>query len=391
LNNSAEGASVPGGGRKYRAAVVGGAGTWGRHYLAAYADHPSCELVALVDRARDRRQVFADHFGIRATYDTVEDLLRREVPDIVSIVLPVAYSGPAVIACAEAGVKAISCEKPIAASLHQADEMVRVCRERGAALGCSTVYWEAPCLVECAQWIQEGHIGQLTAAAIPRGLPNEMSGGGCLQLAELRLLTGMEVEWVEGWTLPPPPGHPWPDDVQEEERDCPGYGRLGLSGGITCEIPEPRPSAQVPCRVSVVGEEGQVWAGHPRPVLVVGRGATSTPVYPRFLRVDGETHFRPAVDRLVRALETGEEALCSGHDFRQVLEVAIALNLSAQQGHRRVSLPLEDRSLRIMPQPYRWKGGDEAGWASGGYKGPPGLPRPRTPRHGTHHRHGARD
>ena len=41
--------------RKYRVAVVGGAGTWGRHYLHAYAEHPDCEIVALVDRTRDRR------------------------------------------------------------------------------------------------------------------------------------------------------------------------------------------------------------------------------------------------------------------------------------------------------------------------------------------------
>ncbi len=40
--------------KKYRVAVVGGAGTWGRRYLRAYANHPDCEIIALVDRARDR-------------------------------------------------------------------------------------------------------------------------------------------------------------------------------------------------------------------------------------------------------------------------------------------------------------------------------------------------
>ena len=54
---------------KYRVAVVGGAGTWGRHYVRAYAEHPDCEIVALIDRAKDRRQAFADRYGI----DTVCD------------------------------------------------------------------------------------------------------------------------------------------------------------------------------------------------------------------------------------------------------------------------------------------------------------------------------
>ncbi|MCZ6675895.1 MAG: Gfo/Idh/MocA family oxidoreductase, partial [Candidatus Poribacteria bacterium] len=61
--------------KKYRVAVVGGAGTWGRRYLRAYANHPDCEIVALVDRAWDRRQAFADRYGIRVVYDTLDDLL----------------------------------------------------------------------------------------------------------------------------------------------------------------------------------------------------------------------------------------------------------------------------------------------------------------------------
>ena len=59
--------------RKYRVAVVGGAGAWGRRYLEAYAGHPDCEIAGLVDRARDRRQEFADHYGIDAVFDDVEE------------------------------------------------------------------------------------------------------------------------------------------------------------------------------------------------------------------------------------------------------------------------------------------------------------------------------
>ena len=118
--------------KKYRVAVVGGAGTWGRFYLRAYANHPDCEIVALVDRARDRRDAFAERYEVETVFDTVDELFAVEVPDIVSIILPVGHNPETVIACAEAGVKAVSCEKPIAVELSQADEMVRVCRERTA-------------------------------------------------------------------------------------------------------------------------------------------------------------------------------------------------------------------------------------------------------------------
>mgnify|MGYP001282938599 FL=1 len=77
------------------------------------------------------------------------------------------------------------------------------------------------------------------------------------------------------------------------------------------------------------------------------------------------------IEQIIRATETGNEVLSSGDDFRHALEIAIAIKLSANNGHERVTLPLEDRSLRLYPHPYRLLGGDVAGWQSIGYAGPP--------------------
>ena len=74
------------------------------------------------------------------------------------------------------------------------------------------------------------------------------------------------------------------------------------------------------------------------------------------------------------AAEEGADSVpCSGHDYRQALEIALALALSDRQDHRRVSLPLDDRSLKLYPHPYRLQGGDVAGYESIGYAGPPVL------------------
>lgn len=357
--------------KAYRVAVVGGCGQWGRHYLRAYAEHDACE-VTLVDRSVERRNKFASHFGIGDVRTELEEVLTDDPPDIVSLILPVGQSHDAVIACAEAGVKVVSCEKPIAVSLAEADEMVRICEERGTLFGCGTACWEVPHLLETAAWVREGHIGALTAAAIPGGLPREVSGAGCVQLTMLRVLTGMEVNWVEGWELPPVEGWHAPPDEDPADVDCPAYGRLGLSGGITCEVPEPQEGKG--CRVWISGENGQVWLGHPRSVLIQGDGATASPVYPEFLMADEpDEFFVRVIKRLMHAHDTGDMK-CSGHDYRQALEIAIALKQSAQQDHKRIELPLTDRSLRIFPHPYRLRGGDVAGWESIGYTGPPDLP-----------------
>ena len=63
----------------------------------------------------------------------------------------------------------------------------------------------------------------------------------------------------------------------------------------------------------------------------------------------------PASTGLSRALEEGREPWTSGGDMRRALEIGIALRESHRRDHvPPVSLPIEDRSLRILPSPGRW-------------------------------------
>lgn len=375
-----------------RVAVVGAAGTWGRYYLGAYDRSPDCEVVGLVDEATERVSVLAQRFGVSQVYRHIEELLAVEVPDIVSAIVPVSQNFPVVAACANAGVRVVSCEKPIDFSLAQADALVELCRSQGTLFACGQCCWAVPLMTECFNWVSAGNIGEVTAASIPGGLPTEVSGGGCPQLAAIRLLVGQEVSWVEGFSLPPRPTYetlPGGLDALPHEADCPAYGRLGFPNGAVCTIPRPStaleldsdsleedgPRERAPTLpfLSVTGTHGQLWLGKP-PVLIQGVGATAGPVYPAFLSTpefDGIDMFDPTIKRLVYAHRTGTEPISSGHDYRQALELAIALKLSAMEGHRRVELPLANRSLRAFPHLYRLHGGDKAGWQTIGYAGPP--------------------
>ena len=51
----------------------------------------------------------------------------------------------------------------------------------------------------------------------------------------------------------------------------------------------------------------------------------------------------------------------------------MALVRSACSGHQRIALPFADRSHKLYPHPYRFRGGDLAGWRSIGYDGPPAM------------------
>ena len=310
-------------GRTYRVAIVGGAGMWGQRYLRAAVEHEAIEPI-LVDTA-ERRHEFATHHGIEDVYASLDELLAAEIPDVACCIVPSQIGVDAVLQCAEAGVRAVSCEKPIALELAAADHAVARCRELGVAFGCATAHFEVTFLAETAAWLAAGHIGAITGAAIPGGLPVEVSGAGCVQLTMLRGLLQREVEWVEGWTLPSVEGYRAPE-ADELTSDCPAYGRLGLTDGIVCDVPEPS-AGHVPCRVSVTGENGQVFLQRPEPVFLLGTGAATSPVRPDFLEQEAsQWSMGPALQRLLDAVDTGaSEVPCSGHDYRQALEIAIAL------------------------------------------------------------------
>ena len=360
--------------KKYRVAVVGGAGTWGRFYLRAYANHPDCEIVALVDRARDRRGAFAERYGVETVFDTVDELFAVEVPDIVSIILPVGHNPETVIACAEAGVKAVSCEKPIAVELSQADEMVRVCRERGTAFGCGTGYWDAPYLLEIADWIRAGNIGPLTGAAIPGGLPTEVSGGGCVQLTIMRLLTGMEVEWAEGWTLPPQAGWMPPVEFEAVETDSPSLrSRWDYPVESSAKLSSHKQSRKGSVPLRLPEKMDGYGLALPSQSLSKDRGLLQRRFSRNFWIVPEKTGLHQPLNG-----SCGQwiPARCTLQWTR--------LPSSTRNRHRSKTVrPTVDMDgfpcrwkivfLKIYPHPYRLKGGDVAGWQSIGYTGPPSV------------------
>ena len=133
------------------------------------------------------------------------------------------------IACAEAGVKGVSTDKPIAATLSDADEMVGACESQGIVLSGGALVRARPEVQEVASWIRDGQFGELTGASV-HSWSQEISGGGCHIVSLLRLWTGAEVEEVIGWAEP--------EDILASDCDwgLTVNGRFKLSKGIDCPV-----------------------------------------------------------------------------------------------------------------------------------------------------------
>lgn len=105
------------------------------HHAPAYLSHPDTELVALADIKPENALAYAEHFTIKpAIYPDYRAMLAEAKPDIVSICVWTALHPEIVIGCAEAGVRAIHCEKPMAPTWGEARKMAAACEAAGVQL-----------------------------------------------------------------------------------------------------------------------------------------------------------------------------------------------------------------------------------------------------------------
>lgn len=115
--------------QEIRAGVIG-AGAFGRLHAQKYASLPGVRLVGIADVSEVRAQTLANDFGVTAFAGW-----RAMLPhvDIVTIAAPARYHGEIGVGCLNQG-KHVFIEKPLAATMREADALVRVSEARGAVL-----------------------------------------------------------------------------------------------------------------------------------------------------------------------------------------------------------------------------------------------------------------
>jgi len=152
----------------------------------SYRRNEHAELVAVA--AIDNLKEFASQWNIPHVYEDYNEMLKREDIDLVSVCVPNFLHHRVVLAAARAG-KHIVCEKPLATSLADAVEMVRVCRENRVKLFYAEDWVFAPALRRTEQILAEGAVGRICyvkgkechlGTHSPYAKKKETCGGGCL-------------------------------------------------------------------------------------------------------------------------------------------------------------------------------------------------------------------
>lgn len=139
-----------------------GTGFMGRTHAAAWRElgHP----VSVYSRNAERGAAFAAEHGATAVADFAELL---EQVDVVDICTPTDTHAELTLAAARAG-RHVICEKPLARTPAQAQEMIEVCRTNEVRLFPAHVLRFFPLYVFAREAVQAGRVGQLTKLSFGR-------------------------------------------------------------------------------------------------------------------------------------------------------------------------------------------------------------------------------
>ena len=141
-----------------------GAGDIARKRVApAIRDLANCEFVSVSRSRADLAEEFAREFGARKWFRDWHELIKDSQIDAVYIATPVYLHAEQTIAAAEAG-KHVLCEKPMAVTAAECDQMISACRANNVKLGIAYYRRFYPAVIRAKQIIASGEIGKVGVA-----------------------------------------------------------------------------------------------------------------------------------------------------------------------------------------------------------------------------------
>jgi predicted dehydrogenase len=146
------------------------------------------QLVAVASREKSKAKAYAATWEIPHAFEGYQALLESDLIDAIYISLPNHLHAEWSIKAMQAG-KHVLCEKPIALSISEVDQMIEASKKYDRVLAEAFMYRHHPQIKIAGQWVQSGKIGdpllvhsqfnyKLTGSRNVRQIPEY--GGGCL-------------------------------------------------------------------------------------------------------------------------------------------------------------------------------------------------------------------
>jgi len=306
------------------------------------AAHDQVQLVAGSSRDEPRRKRFTERMNLENTYSDWQKMLDSENLDIVAVATYTPFHAEIAIACAQAGVRAVICEKPLTTRLSDSDRVIDACKRNNTLLAVNHLRWKHPIWYAVRDEIEERTIGQISHMTIhwPSG---RMGCFGTHMFDAASFLLDSRPDAVSGVLDPVVP----PDCRGPEFHDPGGWGIVRFDNGVRAHIEAPT-SISLPFGFRILGSLGWIDVGVGKDVASVHlwTGRTRTITCPP----DRPSSLATGVDEIVTCLAGGGDISSTGQNARDALEVIMGFHVSNKSAGQWVSLPLEgkDRDLEVM-------------------------------------------
>lgn len=124
-----------------------------------FASEPDSKIAGYYDPKQERAQELAKQYGGKV-YGSLEEMLSDKSIDAVCVATSNHYHAPVTIAALKAG-KHVLCEKPMATSVSDAEDMIRTAKETGKFLMIGHNQRLAPAHVRAKEILKSGEMGRI--------------------------------------------------------------------------------------------------------------------------------------------------------------------------------------------------------------------------------------
>jgi predicted dehydrogenase len=347
--------------------VIGhtGQGNYGHGEDTVWLKIPQTKIVAVADVDPKGLADAAKRLGDVTAYADYKVMLASAKPDIAAICPRHIHEHyDMIVAAIAAGVKGIYVEKPFVRTLAEADEIVKLCAEKGVRLAIAHRNRYHPVVDVVKQLVASGEIGELKEVRV-RGKQDQRGGG--LDLWVLgghgfnlaTLFTGPAVSCeaailVEGRPATKADIRPGDEGVGLIVGDE-IHARYETKSGIPLYFDSKKGSwtKGTPFGARLIGTKGVISLQiDEEPLAILERDGAKTPITTAGIgkpepikdikQVNGGHH--GAVRDLLAAIADKRDPLCGPEAGRETVELSLAVFASFAADGKKVTLPLADRA-----------------------------------------------
>jgi len=315
-----------------------GLGRMGQIYAGHLAGHGQVRIASVSDLVKERAAQLAEEFGVESWTADYHEILHDKSVDAVFVTSSTSTHREVVVAAAEAG-KAIFCEKPIALTLEDTDDMIAAIERTGVMFQAGFMRRFDRGYAAARRKIEEGAIGEpVTFKSIGRDpfCPDleyakpSVSGGLILDMAIhdfdlARWLMADEVRRVhtEGGTL----AFPQLNTVGDIDN---AVVNMRFEGGALGNVEVSRNAIYgYDIRTEILGTKGGLNVGYYQhtPLLVMTTQGIQYDMVPYIVQRFGDAYQAQTYDFVERVLHNREPAV-DARDARAALLIGLASSRS---------------------------------------------------------------